>query len=84
MQNLAENAKLGRNRYRPASRLLNQAAVVPVKKAQKKVAAPTPASRPSTSHPSMRAMELDGKAVGMKNAELVKKLRDKYMEEIGL
>ena len=38
----------------------------------------------STSHPSMRAMELDGKAVGMKNAELVKKLRDKYMEEIGL
>lgn len=38
----------------------------------------------STSHPSMRAMELDGKAVGMKNAELVKKMRDKYMEEIGL
>ena len=38
----------------------------------------------STSHPSMRAMELDGKAVGMKNAELVKKLRDKYMEEIDL
>ncbi len=36
----------------------------------------------STSHPSMRAMELDGKAVGMKNPELVKKLRDKYMEEI--
>ena len=38
----------------------------------------------STSHPSMRAMELDGKSVGMKNPELVKKLRDKYMEEIGL
>ena len=38
----------------------------------------------STSQPSRRAMELDGKAVGMKNAELVKKLRDKYMEEIGL
>ncbi|MCI8269676.1 MAG: D-amino acid aminotransferase [Lachnospiraceae bacterium] len=36
----------------------------------------------STSHPSMRAMELDGRAVGMKNPELVKKLRDKYMEEI--
>ncbi|NBH72761.1 D-amino acid aminotransferase [Clostridiaceae bacterium] len=36
----------------------------------------------STSHPSMRAMELDKKAVGMKNPELVKKLRDKYMEEI--
>lgn len=38
----------------------------------------------STSHPSMRAMELDGKSVGMKNPEIVKRLRDKYMEEIGL
>ena len=37
-----------------------------------------------TSHPSMRAMELDGKSVGMKNPEIVKRLRDKYMEEIGL
>lgn len=36
----------------------------------------------STSHPSMRAMELDGKAVGMKNPELVQKLREKYLEEI--
>lgn len=36
----------------------------------------------STSHPSMRAMELDGKPVGMKNPELVQKLRDKYMEAI--
>ncbi|MGN0371266.1 MAG: aminotransferase class IV [Enterocloster sp.] len=36
----------------------------------------------STSHPSMRAMELDGKAVGMKAPELVKKLRDKYLEDI--
>lgn len=36
----------------------------------------------STSHPSMRAMELDGKAVGMKNPEIVEKLREKYMEEI--
>ena len=38
----------------------------------------------STSHPSMRAMELDGKAVGMKNPELVKKLREKYMQEAGM
>lgn len=38
----------------------------------------------STSHPCMRAMELDGKAVGMKNPELVQKLRDKYMEAISL
>ena len=36
----------------------------------------------STSHPSMRAMELDKKAVGMKNPELVEKLRKKYMDEI--
>lgn len=36
----------------------------------------------STSHPSMRAMELDGKAIGMKNPELVEKLRKKYMDEI--
>ncbi len=38
----------------------------------------------STSHPSMRVMELDGKAVGMKNPKLVQKLRDQYMEAIGL
>lgn len=37
----------------------------------------------STSHPSMRAIELDGKAVGGRNPELVQKLREKYMEEIG-
>ena len=36
----------------------------------------------STSHPSMRAMEMDKKAVGMKNPELVEKLRKKYMDEI--
>lgn len=36
----------------------------------------------STSHPSMRAMELDKKTVGMKNPELVEKLRKKYMDEI--
>lgn len=36
----------------------------------------------STSHPSMRAMELDGRPVGMKNPELVQKLRDRYLEEI--
>ena len=36
----------------------------------------------STSHPSMRVMEVDGKAVGMKAAELVQKLRDAYMEDI--
>ena len=36
----------------------------------------------STSHPSMRAMELDGRAVGMKAPDLVRKLRDKYMEAI--
>ena len=36
----------------------------------------------STSHPSMRAMELDGKAVGMKNPEIVEKLRERYREEI--
>lgn len=38
----------------------------------------------STSHPSMRAMELDGRAVGMKNPELVGKLREKYREETGM
>lgn len=38
----------------------------------------------STSHPSMRAMELDGRAVGMKNPELVRKLREKYREEVGM
>ena len=37
----------------------------------------------STSHPSMRAMELNQKAVGMKNPELIQKLRDKYLNEIG-
>lgn len=36
----------------------------------------------STSHPSMRAMELDGRPVGMKNPKLVQKLRDLYLEEI--
>ena len=36
----------------------------------------------STSHPSMRAMELAGKAVGMKNPEIVEKLRERYREEI--
>ena len=38
----------------------------------------------STSHPSMRAMELDGEDVGMKNPEIVAKLREKYMQEIGM
>ena len=38
----------------------------------------------STSHPSMRAMELDGKAVGMKNPEIVQKLREEYMREVGM
>lgn len=37
----------------------------------------------STSHPSMRAMELDGKPVGMKAPELVQKLRNLYLDEIG-
>lgn len=37
----------------------------------------------STSHPSMRAMELNQKAVGMKNPELIQKLLDKYLNEIG-
>lgn len=37
----------------------------------------------STSHPSMRAMELNGRPVGMKNPELVEKLRKKYLEGIG-
>lgn len=37
----------------------------------------------STSHPSMRAMELNKKSVGMKNPELIQKLRDKYLSEIG-
>lgn len=37
----------------------------------------------STSHPSMRAMELDGKPVGMKDPETVGKLRQKYLEAIG-
>ena len=37
----------------------------------------------STSHPSMRAMELNQKSVGMKNQELIQKLRDKYLNEIG-
>ena len=37
----------------------------------------------STSYPSMRAMELNQKAVGMKNPELIQKLRDKYLNEIG-
>ena len=37
----------------------------------------------STSHPSMRAMELNKRAVGMKNPELIQKLRDKYLSEIG-
>lgn len=38
----------------------------------------------STSHPSMRARELDEKAIGMKNPEIVRKLREKYMQEIGM
>ena len=37
----------------------------------------------STSHPSMRVMELNKRAVGMKNPELIQKLRDKYLSEIG-
>jgi D-alanine transaminase len=37
----------------------------------------------STSHPSMRAMELNKRAVGMKNPELIQKLRDQYFNEIG-
>lgn len=37
----------------------------------------------STSHPSMRVMEIDGQAAGMKAGDLVQKLRDRYMEEIG-
>ena len=37
----------------------------------------------STSHPSMRVKMMDGKPVGMKNPELVKKLRDCYLSEIG-
>ncbi len=37
----------------------------------------------STSHPSMRVMEIDGQAAGMKDKDLVQKLRDRYMEEIG-
>ncbi|WP_279221316.1 hypothetical protein [Clostridium sp. AM42-4] len=37
----------------------------------------------STSHPSMRAMELNKRTVGMKNPELIQKLRDKYLSEIG-
>ncbi len=37
----------------------------------------------STSHPSMRVMEIDKKPAGMKATGLVKKLRDKYMEDIG-
>ena len=36
----------------------------------------------STSHPSMRAMELNKRAVGMKNPELIQKLRDQYFNEI--
>ncbi len=38
----------------------------------------------STSHPIMRAMELDGKAVGRKNPQVITMLREKYMKEIGL
>ncbi len=37
----------------------------------------------STSHPIMRAMELDGKAVGRKNPQVISMLREKYMKEIG-
>ena len=37
----------------------------------------------STSHPSMRAKEIDAKPVGQKNPELVQKLRDCYLAEIG-
>lgn len=37
----------------------------------------------STSHPSMRAMELDGRPVGMKAPKLVEKLRRMYLDEIG-
>ena len=37
----------------------------------------------STSHPSMRVMEIDKKPAGMKAKSLVNKLRDKYMEDIG-
>lgn len=37
----------------------------------------------STSHPSMRAREIDAKPVGQKNPELVQKLRDCYLAEIG-
>ena len=36
----------------------------------------------STSHPSMRVMEVDKTPVGMKDPGLVKKLRDMYMEDI--
>lgn len=36
----------------------------------------------STSHPSMRAVSLDGQAVGGKNPELVQKLRDAYLAEV--
>lgn len=36
----------------------------------------------STSHPSMRAMEVDGCPVGMKDPETIAKLRAKYMEDI--
>lgn len=37
----------------------------------------------STSHPSMRAIQLDGQPVGGRNPELIQKLRDKYLGEIG-
>ncbi len=37
----------------------------------------------STSHPSMRVCEIDGEAVGMKDAATVEKLRRRYLEEIG-
>ena len=36
----------------------------------------------STSHPSMRVMEVDKTPAGMKDPALVKKLRDMYMEDI--
>ncbi len=36
----------------------------------------------STSHPSMRVMEVDGQPAGMKDPELVGKLRACYMEDI--
>ncbi len=36
----------------------------------------------STSHPSMRVMELDGVPVGRKDAETVNRLREKYLAEI--